>query len=220
MCKPISLIFVIFIGFAIKIQAQQSVEMWTKIATEIRMNIENSPLELRLRPDDHIFLPSKYVPSGSLARIDFMVGLNFWKFKLFDYTKYDEAGSFWNGPRFDFNFELFKKKLLFSIIEEYFWGLNEKSKDHYYLTQYIRYQTSQMSYVGVLCYGKWNVGKDFNTGNWFVGPSIEIAEKSGLSIQLAFTKDVLSDLRYMTYIKLNYKFMVRDKTKPITIDDE
>jgi len=220
MNKQIRFLFLgVFIYCTSFIQAQYSVEMWTKISTEIKMNIENSPWEFRLRPDDHIFLPTKYVPSGSQARIDFMIGYNLWKFKIFSYTKYDQNGGLWTGPRLDFNFELLSKKLLFNFQERYFFGLKDDSEDHYYLIQYIRYQTSEMSTLGILSYGKFKIDDNFKKGYWFIGPSFEVVEKSGMSLQLAFTKDIYHEFIYMTYIKLGYKFTLKDNSKPITIED-
>jgi hypothetical protein len=201
-------------------QTQKSVEMWTKFSPEIRMNIENTPWEFRLRPDDHIFLPSKYVPYGSLARVDLMVGLNLWKFKIFSYTKYDQNGGFWTGPRLDFNFDAFNHKLLFNIQERYFFALDSISKDHYYLIQYIRYQITNGVAIGALSYGKWNIDQEFKDGYWFIGPSIELAVESGFSLQVALTKDIYHEVIYMSYIKLGYKFTIKDHSKPITIDDE
>ena len=207
---------VCIISFA---QSWQNVEMWTKISPEIRMNIENSPWEFRLRPDDHIFMPEKYVTNGSVARIDFMFGAKLWKFKLFSYTKYDQTGRFWTGARLDFDFAIFNQKLLFNFQERYFFGLNDQSDDHYYLIQYIRYKTSKMSAVGLLSFGTWDIGQDFESGYWFIGPSIEVAEESGLSIRLAVTKDIYHAPVYMTEVRVGYKFMVRDRSKPITIDE-
>lgn len=204
-----------------KVNAQEEpVEMWVKISPEIRMNIEDFPLEVRIRPDDHIFLPGKYVPSGNQARADLMIGVNLWRFKIFSYTKYDEAESFWTGARLDFNFEMFNKKLLFNIQERYFYGLNENSEDHYYLVQYIRYRISKNASAGVLSYGKWRFDRDFDKGAWFVGPSIAIADKSGLSLQIAITKDVFKELVYMTFVRIGYRFVIKNQTRIITIEED
>jgi hypothetical protein len=207
------------LGLGIKIQAQVPVEMWTKMSVELRMNIENSPWEFRLRPDDHIFTPTKYVPSGSLSRIDLMIGINFWKFKFFDYSKYDGLGGFWTGPRLDFNFDMLNRKLFVNFQEQFFFGLNEQSEDHFYLIQYIKYAVTNMTYLGVLSYDKWTIEKPFNKGYWFIGPSFEIIDKSGISIQFALTKDIYHEPLYMTYVKLGYRFTLKDRSKPITIED-
>ncbi len=219
MQRLLKIITLVFICCGIKIQAQVPVDMWTKMALEIRMNIENSPWEFRLRPDDHIFTPAKYVPSGSLARVDFMVGINFWKFKFFDYSKYDQSGGFWTGPRLDFNFDVMNHKLLINFQEQFFFGLNKQSENHMYFIQYVKYEVTKMTYLGVLSYDKWTIEKAFDKGYWFIGPGIEMIDKSGISIQFAITKDIFHEPLFMTYIKLGYKFMVRDRSKPITIDD-
>jgi len=214
--------YVLLVFFcSLKIKAQdEAVEMWVKLSPEIRMNIEDSPLEIRLRPDDHIFLPEKYLSTGNQARVDLMVGVNIGKFKLFSYSKYDQSDAFWTGARLDFNFSLLNKKLLCNIQERFFWGLNEESEDHYYLVQYIRYKFSDMGIAGVLSYGKWRTDRDFDTGAWFIGPSIGLSDESGISVILAFTKDVFHEPVYMTFVRLGYRFTLKNKSKIISIEED
>jgi hypothetical protein len=87
---------------------------------------------------------------------------------------------------------MFNKKVLCNIQERYFWGLNDEAEDHYYLVQYIRYRMSKTGAVGVLSYGKWDPTRDFDKGYWFIGPSVEIVDQSGIGLQLAFTKGCFS----------------------------
>jgi hypothetical protein len=212
------LISMFLIAFCYKANAQDTIEMWVNISPELKINFEDRIWEIRFRPDDHIFLPSKYVPKGNQAKMELMMGLNFWKFKLFSHSKYDQNGGFWTGARFDFNFEAFDKRLLFNIQERYFFGLNDKSKDHYYLIQYIRYKIAKKSVFGFLGFGKWNVGSNFNTGNWFMGPSLAIEDPSSLGIQLAFLKDVYHNTTYMTFLRLSYNITFKNQSKPINLD--
>lgn len=221
MWKSIFLIYFFCLFIGINTYAQdEPLEMWVKLSPEIRMNFEDFPLEIRWRPDDHIFMPEKYLPTGNQARTDLMIGVNLWKFKLFSYSKYDQSDAFWTGARLDFNFTMFNKKLLLNIQERYFWGLNDESEEHYYLVQYIRYRMSKTGAVGVLSYGKWDPAKDFDKGYWFIGPSIEITDQSGIGIQLAMTKDVFHEPVYMAYIRVGYKFMIKNQSRIITIEDD
>jgi len=212
-------LFLLMLG-KLSLSAQEPLEMWVKLSPEIRFNFEGSPLEIRIRPDDHIFLPEKYVSTGNQARADLMIGVNFWKFKLFSYSKYDQSDAFWTGARLDFNFDAFDKKLLFNIQERYFWGLNDISEDHYYLVQYIRYRITKPSFLGVLSYGKWNTDREFNAGYWFIGPSIEMVDASGLSLQLAFTKEVFHEPVYMTFVRVGFRINFKSHSHIISIDDE
>ena len=214
------LVFIVLLSFCKKANAQDTIEMWVNISPELRISFEDRIWEIRFRPDDHIFLPSKYVPSGNQAKMELMLGVNFWKFKLFSHTKYDQNDGFWTGARFDFNFEAFDKKLLFNLQERYFFGLNDKSKDHYYLIQYIRYKIAKKAVFGFLGFGKWNIGKDFNTGNWFMGPSLAVEDPSSLGIQLAFTKDVFHKPTYMIFLRISYSLKIRNQSKPINFESE
>jgi hypothetical protein len=217
------LIVLFLIAYLTKANAQKdTVEMWVNISPELKIGFEDRIWEIRFRPDDHIFLPSKYVPTANQAKMELMLGFNFWKFKLFSHSKYDQAGNLWTGLRFDFNFEMFDKKLLFNLQERYFFGLFEnkkqtKPKDHYYLIQYIRYKIAKKSVFGVLGFGKWNANRPFNTGNWFIGPSLAIEDPSSLGIQLAFTKDVFNK-PYMTYLRLSYSITFKNNSKPIDLE--
>ena len=174
------------------------------------MNIDKMPLEFRWRPVDVTFLPEKYVPSGRALRTDIMLGVNVWKFKVFSYSKFNEGGKIETGIRLDYNFSLLDKKLLVNIQERFFWVVNEETGDNYYLIQYIRYKVSKKVTAGVLSYGKWKTGRDFNTGNWFIGPSVDYRLPKGFNIHLAVTKDVFHKPVYMTYLRLGYKFKVKN----------
>ncbi|GEM_PF-1907851 len=203
-------------------KAQNDDEIWYKISTEIALNFEKNPFEIRWRPDDHIFLPKKYLAKfddkNNAARTDFMIGVNFWKFKLFNYSKFDEFGEMWTGIRFDYNFDLFNKKLLFNIQERYFWRLTKRADEHYYLIQFIRYAIFKSFQAGVLSYGKWNPDKDFDKGIWFIGPTVNFDFPHHFSLNLAMTRDIFfSSARYMAYLKVGYK--IRWKRKVLTFTD-
>jgi len=203
------LTIIAFIIAKTNLHAQTDFELWTKLSPEIRLNIQDMPLEIRWRPVDYIFLPQKYIGQNGLGRTDLMVGVNIWKFKLFNYTKYDEFENLWTGARLDLNLAIFNKKLLINIQERYFWGLNENSSEHYYLIQYIRYRIGKRLTTGVLSYGKWRPERDFNKGNWFVGPSVNFKISRSLNLHAAFTKDVFHEPIYMVYIRLGYRIYWR-----------
>jgi hypothetical protein len=210
-----------FVCLVQRAKAQDTIEMWVNLSPELKIGFEDRIWEIRFRPDDHIFLPSKYVATGNQAKAELMLGFNFWKFKLFSHSKYDQNHAFWTGVRFDLNFSALNSKLLFNIQERYFFGLNNKAKDHYYLIQYIRYKIAAKSAFGVLLFGKWNTGRNFNTGNWFMGPSLAVEDPSSLGIQLAILKDAFHKQTYMTFLRISYSIEIKNKSKPINfnIDD-
>ncbi len=185
--------------------AQNEQELWVKISPELRLNIDKTPFEFRWRPVDVIYLPEIYVPSGRIARTDIMLGVTNKHFKLFSYSKFDEFGKRWTGYRFDFNFTLFDKKLLVNLQQRYFWGLNENSTDHHYLVHYTRMKLISNTLVGILGYGNFKTGKAFNTGNWFIGPSIDYEFWKAFNLHLALTKDIFHTQSNMLYVRLGYK---------------
>lgn len=204
--------FLILFFFGSKINfAQTDQELWVKLSPELRMNIENTPFEFRWRPVDVIYLPEEYVPSGRVARTDLMLGITNKYFKLFSYSKFNETGEIWTGFRFDQNIDFFDKKLLINIQERYFWGVNEKSKTHYYLVQYIRYRVVTKVLVGVLAYGNWKIDKSFSDGSWFVGPSVDYEINKAFNLHLALTKDVFHTQSNMLYTRLGYRFNLGKK---------
>jgi len=211
--KKLKFVFIVFFAFGFFNQMNAQTEMWVKQSPEIRMIIDKTPFEIRWRPVDVTFLPEKYVPLGYSARTDLMLGVNFRKFKLFSYSKFGFDGNIWTGLRLDYNVDLFDKKLLVNIQERYFWGLNDNSKDHYYLVQYIRYVFGDVTSAGILSYGKWKTGRDFNTGEWFIGPSLDFKLPNNFNFLFAYTKDIFHNQVYMTYLSLGYKFKVnKEKT--------
>ena len=56
--------------------SQEDFVMWNKLSPEIRLNIEDTPLELRWRPVDYLITPDL-----EYGRTDIMLGLKLWKFK-------------------------------------------------------------------------------------------------------------------------------------------
>ncbi len=184
-------------------------EMWYKLSPEIRINFENSPWEVRWRPDDHLLMPEKYIGKNGFARIDLMIGCNFKPFKIFSYTKTDEFERAWTGARIDWNGAFINKKLLVNLQTRYFFGLNERSDDHYYLVQFIRYKLSKNLRTGILSYGKWAADEPFNEGYWFIGPSANIVLPYKFNLHIAVTKSIFHDNIYMTFIRLGYKIKAK-----------
>ncbi len=208
---------ILLIGAKEILISQDYTELWVKLSPEVRMNFEKNPIEIRLRPVDIIFLPNKYMPGKpdkkQFSRIDLMLGAKVWRFKIFNYSKFDEFGYMWTGVRFDINLDFFKKKLLLNIQERYFWGLNEKSTEHYYLIQYLRYRFWKKVHIGILNYGKWKPTKAFNLGYMFLGPSVNIMLPYKFNFHIALTKDVFQKRRYMLYVRLGFKFLKKKKEK-------
>ncbi len=202
-----SLLTILFLLATVLLKAQPT-GMIYEISPEIKMNFEKSPLEIRFRPGDHILGDNL-----SDGRTDFMVGAKTKYFTLLSYSKigYTQA-NYWTGVRLDFNLSLLKNKLLFNIQERYFWGLNQKSEDHYYLIQYIRYAVFKKVHLGVLGYGKWRIEKDFNKGNSFMGPTFEVFFPYNFGFQYAIVKDVLADNLYMSFFRINYKILIKNKS--------
>jgi len=180
-------------------------EVWIKNSPEIRLSFKSNPIEIRWRPIDQMIMPVHYFGKHSMIRTDLMIGLNLWKFKIFSYTKYDEFNRFWTGGRFDLNLDFFNKKFLLNIQTRYFIGLNSNSDDHYYLIEYPRLALEKKLFVGILSYGKWKTSSAFNTGNWFVGPSIEVGLPYHFKVHVAFTNDVFHTNLFMLFIRLGYK---------------
>ena len=221
--KRLFTLSIIITTFFFNSNAQDEFEMWYKLSPEIRLNIEKTPLEFRWRPDDHIILPNyytQYICKNHIGRTDVMIGANIWKFKLFSYSKFDDLGGIWTGARLDFNTSLFNKKLLINIQERLFFGVNEKSDNHYYLIQFIRYKVAKKIQAGVLSYGKWKfawpleTGEEkilFNTQNWFIGPSVNFGLPYNFNLHLALTTDIFHNNIYMTFIRLGYRIKIKSK---------
>lgn len=184
----------------------QDTEIWIKNSPEIRMNIVNTPIEIRWRPIDQMIMPDHYFGKHSLIRTDLMLGVNIWKFKIFNYSKYDEFNRFWTGARLDLNLDFFNKHLLVNIQERFFFGLNEDSQDHYYLVQYIRWAATKKIHLGLLSYGKWKTDRAFNQGEWFMGPSAQFMLPYNFSFHTAFTKQIFTNNVYMWFVRVGYKF--------------
>ena len=203
-------LIILFIALFVFGNLFSQTEIWYKLSPEIRLDIKKVPIEIRWRPDDHIFLPNKYIAKftdkNNFARTDIMIGTKFYKFKIFSYSKFDALGESWTGIRFDYNLSFLDKKLNINIQERYFWGLNKISSQHYYLIQYLRYKVHPKLDAGILSYGKWKTSKDFNQGYWFVGPSLNYKIIKSMNLHIAFTKDIFHEPVYMAYIRLGYKF--------------
>ena len=134
-----------------------------------------------------------------------MIGLNAWRFKIFSYSKFDELGGMWTGARLDFNFDMFKKKLLINIQERLFLGLNNASENHYYLVQFIRYKVTKKIHAGILTYGKFEFTWPYETGeekipfkdnHWFFGPTVNFELPYNFNIHYAFTKSIFTENSY------------------------
>ncbi len=190
--------------------SQNDFVMWHKISPEIRLNFENAPFEIRWRPVDYLI-----TPDVSYGRMDIMIGISFWKFKLFSYSKFDEKERMWTGARLDFSLNLFNKKLLINLDQRYFFGLNDKSSDQIYLVDLITYQITKKIQLGVLGYGQWDTDKDINVGLLSIGPAINIILPYNFNILLTSGKEVFHEGRYFSIYRLGYKILWKNQNKPI-----
>jgi len=195
----------IFLLISVSSFAQTDYELWVKNSPEIRLNFKDAPFEIRWRPVDQMIMPDHYFGKHSLVRTDLMLGVNVWKFKIFNYTKFDEFKRLWTGIRLDLNLDFFNKKLMINIQERYFWGLNTSSKNHYYLVQYPRYAVTDKVHLGALCYGKWDTDEQFNEGEWFMGPSFYYVFPYNFSLHLALTTNIFNTKQNMLFVRLGYK---------------
>lgn len=203
--KKVLILILIYVSIYNSVQAQNESEIWYKLSSEITFKFNNVPIQIRWRPDDHLFLPEEYIGKNNFARTDIMLGTTYGKFTLFNYSKFDELGRIWTGARLDFNTKALNDKLFINIQERYFFGLNDKSSDHYYLVQYIRYKVADKINLGVLSYGKWSVGKEFYSGYWFVGPAFQMKGVKNFGLDIAYTKEVFRKPNWMLYAKISYK---------------
>ncbi len=203
-------VLLILVLFSNKAFSQNDFVMWYKLSPEIRLNIEDTPFEFRWRPVDYLIAPTiKY------GRTDIMLGVNFWKFKFFSYSKFDELERMWTGARLDLNLKMFNKKLSIHIQERYLWGLNEKTIDQFYLVDFIMYKITKNIEFGVLSYGQWYVNQDINEGLFSVGPIIKIYLPYNFSFFLTSGKELFHKERYISIIRLGYKIFLINQNKPI-----
>jgi hypothetical protein len=193
-------IILLMIVFAnIKIFAQSdNFEMWYKVSPEFSLSFKK--IDFKFRPIDYTV-----TPDVKKARMDFMLGVKFWKFTLYNYTKFDDHHGFWTGPRLDLNFLLADKKLLLHFQERFFFGLNETSSNHYYLIQLFQWNFNEWFNAGILGYGKWNVDTKFNEGLWFFGPIVGFELPYNFDFQIACTKNIFDTNTYMSLFLLKYK---------------
>lgn len=198
-------LFVIFLMTVSLLGFSQDTEIWIKNSPEIRLNFVNTPIEIRWRPIDQMIMPDHYFGKNSLIRTDLMIGANIWKFKLFNYSKYDEFNRFWTGVRLDLNLDFFQKKILLNLQGRYFEGLNDVSVNHYYLVEYLRYAVTPKVQLGILSYGKWKTKRHFDKGEWFVGPSAYFKLPHNFSFHVAFAKQVFTTNVYMTFVRVGYR---------------
>lgn len=209
MIKSIALfLFVIIIDNCA--YSQSNFEMWHKISPEIRLNFEDSPFEIRWRPVDYLVTPDIH-----FGRTDIMIGVNFWKFKLFSYSKFDEIDRMWTGARLDFSLNMFKDKLFINLDQRYFFGLNEKSSDQVYLVDMITFKVAKKIQMGVLSYGQWDADKDINAGLLSIGPAVNIILPYNFNFLVTTGKDVFHEERYVSIYRLGYKILWKNQNKPI-----
>jgi len=190
--------------------SQSNFAMWYKLSPEIRLNFEDKPFEIRWRPVDYLITPDvKY------GRTDIMVGVKFWNFKLFSYSKFDELGRSWTGARLDFSLILFNKKLLINLDQRYFFGLNNKTSDQIYLVDLITYRIAKKVQLGVLGYGQWDTDKEITDGLLSIGPAIDVTLPANFNILVTTGREVFHDGRYFSIIRLGYKIFIKNQNKPI-----
>jgi hypothetical protein len=154
-------------------------------------------------------------PDVKYGRTDIMIGVGFWKFKLFNYSKFDEKGRMWTGARFDFTLNFFNKKLLINLDQRYFFGLNDKSSDQVYLVDLVTYRIAKKVQLGVLSYGQWDTDKDVDAGLLSIGPVIDISLPANFNFLVTTGKEVFHEGRYISIIRLGYRILWVNQNKPI-----
>ncbi len=208
--KKTTLLFAVLLSvFSLKAQ-DNTLYMWAQISPEIRFIIKDSPFEFRIKPDEHTFTPPKYISAGQVGQTDLLAGVKFWKCKFFGYAKFDYEGGSWAGGRLEYT-EVWREKFILSLQTRYFFGINSKSDNHYYFIQYAGYQMDKSKSIGLLGLGKWGVGKDFNEGLWFLGPTLGIGDQKNFTLQVALLKDAFDKDLYMTYVELDYNINFKRK---------
>lgn len=197
--KLLTIIFCLIIGGKTFAQTTNGIEMWYKLSPEITFSVKDR-FDFKIKPGD-----CTITPASTKIRFDFLAGVKIWKFTLYSFSKFDHLHGSWTGIRFDFTTLHFDNKLMFHLQERYFWGLNDKSKDHYYLLQRISWNLNKTFNAGILGYGKFNTNTKFNEGIWLFGPIVGIKFLKNFEIQLTINKDIFRNDLYMTMFILKYK---------------
>ena len=197
-------ILVLLLGLSTLASAQT--ELWIRNSPEIKINFKSNPFEIRVRPIDQMIRPND---EPNTNKIGLMMGLNIGKFKLFNYSEMDFLNRYWTGLRADVNLDFFHKKLLINMQGRYFWGLNSKTKDYYFMFQFPRYVLNKHLQIGALSYGAWFPDiPAFNKGKWFVGPSMLIVLPYHFTFHYALTDDVFNTDLLMFFVRLRYSLKI------------
>lgn len=184
----------------------QKTEIWIRNSPEIKANFKSNPFEIRVRPIDQMIRPNGKPNTNKLG---LMLGFNVWKFKIFNYSEMDFFNRYWTGIRVDLNLDFFNKKFLINMQGRYFWGLNSKTPDYYFMFQFPRYVLNKHIQVGALSYGVWFPDTPgFNNGKWFVGPSMLIVLSKNFTLHYALTDDIFEPNLMMFFVRLTYRFKI------------
>lgn len=199
------LFFVVSLSFS----QDKGTDHWWQLSPEIRVN--TNKFEFRYRPYETFILSN--TESGSkttFGRTDFMAGFLHKKFKFFVYSKFETRKKSFIGPRIDFSTRVFNNRILLHGQYRYFWGLNEKSKDHQYLITLIEYDTKQFFNFGVLGYNK----QTFEGSTIiFYGPVVSFSLTKNVSFMVSYLKDFNIRSRYFTFVRMNIKFKTQKVKK-------
>lgn len=179
------------------------------MSPEIRLNSEK--FEFRYRPYDTFILTNTESDSKTTyGRMDFMAGFLYKKFKFFVYSKFETRKQSFIGPQIDFNTRVFNNRVLLHSQYRYFWGLNDKSKNHQYLLAIFEYDTSKFLNLGVMGYYKQTFeGSTLS----FYGPTVSFSLSNNVSFLLSYTKDFNVRSRYYTFVRMNIKFKTQKEKK-------
>jgi len=119
----------------------------------IELSWERNDWILKFRPFDYTYL-------SRTQRMDFLVGkrfrLSFGDFRAFGYFKFDNKDKSWLGTRLDYGLRTLKQRLLLDLELRFFQGLNERSKNHFYVipTAYYKFDQKGRFIAGLSGYGK------------------------------------------------------------------
>ena len=192
------LIFISISGFS----QESGTDFWWQFSPEIRLNTPK--FEFRYRPyDSFVITNTESETKTTFGRTDLMAGYIFKKLKVFVYSKFETRKKSFIGPRIDFNTRAFNDRLLIHAQYRYFWGLNDKSKDHQYLVTMLEYDTNKFINPGFFGYNK----QTFEGSTLlFYGPSMSFKLTKNVSFLASYMKDLNTRSRYFGFVRLNLKF--------------
>jgi len=156
--------------------------------------------------------PMVYYPNNGQYRIDAIIGKSIikpWKFYLF--WKNDNVNAHRFGFRTDLASSFFENKVSASVQYRYFWGLNEKTMNQYYIIPAVSYNFYKFK-LGVWMYNVKILGKKMAS---YSGPTLNYELTKTINLYISYTEDLWSTktLFYaLVWFKINLK---KEKTNDV-----